>query len=143
MKAIKDAFRKTMKLAEQDYKSSVNTWEHKPKFEFVEPEGKNYKITVGTNDNIFGWVDKGTKPHRIPKFGSKYLRFSSGYRAKTRVGIIGSNPGGAFGATVSAMSVQHPGTEARKFTVTIRKRRQVTMEQEVSHAVAKVNRTQK
>jgi hypothetical protein len=102
-----------------------------------------YRVTTGTNAKIYGFVDEGTKAHVILPKRSKYLAFSSGYKAKTRVGIIGSEPGGSFGESVFAAKVHHPGFPGRKFTITIGKRRQVTLNQEVSHAIALVNRTMK
>ena len=133
-----------MRLAEKDYNATQRTWEHKAKFKLTEDTVRgNYRVTVGTNNKIYGFVDDGTRAHIIMPKRSKYLSFRSGYRAKTRVGIIGSNPGGPFGDNVFTTQVNHPGFEGRKFTITIGKRRQVTLTQEVSHAVAKVNRTQK
>jgi hypothetical protein len=106
--------------------------------------GSNYRVTVGTNNiKPYLFVDEGTKPHTIKPKRSRYLAFQSGYNAKTRVGIIGSQPGGAFGAQVFAAQVHHPGYPGRKFTITIARRRQVTLNQEMSHAIAKVNRTMK
>lgn len=134
-----------MKLAQQDYESTQRTWNHKAKFNLTEDRvGGNYRVTTGTNDvKPYIFVDKGTKAHDIKPKRSRYLVFSSGYTAKTRVGIIGSQPGGAFGDLRFATTVHHPGFPGRKFTRTIAKRRQVTLNQEVSHAIALVNRTQK
>lgn len=123
--------------------STTRTWNHKPDFDITVTRGNDFTITAGTDDRIYGWVDAGTKAHTILPKRSKYLRYSSGYRAKTRVGIIGSNPGGAFGSTVFSAKVRHPGFPGRKFIAKIRSRRQVTFQQEVSHAIADVNKTQK
>lgn len=135
---------KTARLAERDYDSTTRTWDHKVKFEVeVTQNGANYEVTAGTHDKIYGFVDAGTKAHIIRPKRSKYLSFSSGYRAKTRVGVIGSQPGGSFGDTVLAQEVHHPGFPGRQFTVRIKQRRQKTIEQETAQAVAKVARKQK
>ena len=144
MKALEKSVYKTVSLAHRDLLSTVRTWEHKPKFDItVTRSGNEYSVAAGTDDKIYGFVDQGTKPHDIKPKRSQYLAFSSGYRAKTRVGIIGSREGGAFGDTVIASSVHHPGFPGRMFIQRIQKRRQVTMNQEGAQAVALVNRTMK
>lgn len=141
--AIEKAIYKTANLVQSDLQSTTRTWKHKPAFFItVSTQGADYVIAAGTNDKIYGYVDAGTKPHVIKPKRSKYLRFSSGYRAKTRVGIIGSQEGGSFGGDVYRQSVRHPGFPGRKFIVSIQKRRQKTLEQETSQAVAKVARRQ-
>lgn len=144
MHAILGAYNKTINLIEHDLNNTKRTWNHKVDFRTVQTAGtKHLTTTIGTDDKIYGFVNSGTKPHVIMPKRSKYLRFSSGYRAKTRVGIIGSQEGGSFGEDRFAAKVQHPGFPGRKFTAIIKKRRQVTMNQEISHAIAVVNRTQK
>lgn len=135
---------KSARLVEADFKSTTRTWEHKPQFVTqVAQSGNDYVVASGTDSAIFLYVDAGTRPHIIKAKRSKYLAFQGGYRAKTRVGIIGSQEGGSFGETQFAQQVKHPGTKARKFTIKIQARRQKTIEQEVSQAIAKVNRTMK
>ena len=141
---MEQAVLKSARLVETDFKTTTKTWQHKPQFVTqVAQSGNDYVVTSGTDSAIYNYVDAGTRPHIIKAKRSKYLAFSSGYRAKTRVGIIGSQEGGAFGEPQFAQQVKHPGTKARNFTVRIQARRQNTVEQEVSHAIAKVNRTQK
>lgn len=137
---------KSARLAEGDFKSTTRTWsDPKPQIivQVAKNNGGDYEIAVGTDSTKYLFVDSGTRPHVITAVRSRYLAFSSGYRVKTRVGIIGSQEGGAFGPTRFAQSVKHPGFPGRKFTVRIQQRRQKTVEQEVSQAIAKVNRTQK
>lgn len=89
---------------------------------------------------IFGWVDKGTKPHRIPKAGNtgaKMLRFNTPYSARTAP-IARANVGsGRAGGTVNfRKAVQHPGTKAREFLgfarLEIEEDVQVHIKQEIS-----------
>lgn len=142
-KVIKQAAMKTARLVQRDLESTTRTWDHKPTFTIaVTQTGADYEVSAGTDDKIYGYVDAGTRPHVIRAKRSKYLSFSSGYRAKTRVGIIGSQPGGPFGDPVLAQEVQHPGFPGRKFTQRIKQRRQKTAEQEIAQAVAKVARKQ-
>ena len=144
MKALKDSVYKTASLVQRDLQSTTRTWQHKPKFDItITQQGENYIVAVGTDDKIYLFVSEGTKPHVIAAKRSPYLAFQGGYRAKTRVGIIGSQEGGAFGEMQFRKKVKHPGSKARRFIDKIRERRQKTIEQEASQAVAKVNRTQK
>jgi hypothetical protein len=144
MSAVDNAAMKTGRLIESDLKATTRTWTHKPQFMIqVAIDNGDYIITAGTDSLIYLFVNEGTRPHPIVAVRSRYLRFSSGYRAKTRVGIIGSQEGGSFGDTRFAQRVQHPGFPGRRFTLTIQRRRQKTLEQEESQAIAKVNRTMK
>lgn len=143
-RAIEQAVDKTANLIHRDYRSTVATWEHKVTFtQTVDKRGGVFAIEVSTDDDIYGYVDRGTRPHVIRPKRARALRFRGGYRAKTRVGVIGSRQGGAFGATVHAMSVNHPGFPGRKFSETIRRRRRTTLQQEASQNIAKIARKAK
>jgi hypothetical protein len=102
--------------AKQDFEKTVETWKDKPKFEIDE---RPRSIAVITDDEIFGFVDRGTKPHTIRAKNQNALAFQGGYQAKTTPRVIASRPGGRSGPTVFAVEVHHPGTEAREFTKTI------------------------
>lgn len=144
LKAMTDGVQSTGSLIMRDMQSTVRTWDHKPTFYVVIHNSKgDYAIIAGTDNLIYMFVDHGTKAHRIPKVGSTYMSFYSGYRAKTRVGVIGSQAGGPTGSKVSAMVVRHPGFPGRQFIMRIAKRRQVTMRQMTEQNIAKVNRTQR
>lgn len=137
--AMQKATYKAAGLILKDLEATVRTWSTKPTFDLtITEKGGDYSVVAGTDNVVYGYVDEGTKPHDIKPKRSKYLRFSSGYKTKTRVGIIGSRAGGAFGDDVFSTGVHHPGTEAREFTIRIQKRRQITVEQEIKSAVAKV-----
>lgn len=139
--AMKKAVQKSADLTKRDLESTTRTWTHKPKFAvIVEENGSAFAVFAGTNDQIYRYVDEGTKAHDIKPKRSKFLRFSSGYKAKTRVGIIGSQDGGSFGDNVFSEGVHHPGFAGRHFIDLITKRRQKTIDQEVDQALAKVAR---
>lgn len=141
-KAMQDAVQKSANLVKRDLESTVSSWTNKPKFNVsVESSGNDYVVNATTDSDVYGFVDSGTRPHIIKPVRSKYLRFSSGYKSKGRTGVIGSNPGGSFGDPVFAKQVNHPGFAGRHFTILIASRRQVTVNQEVSQAIAKINRT--
>lgn len=97
-----------------DFEATTQGWEHNVAFTAT-AERDGY--TVGTDDEIYGYVDQGTRPHVI--VGAPVLRFQSGYKPKTAPRVIGSGGGGATGGIVYTRRVNHPGTEAREFSQTI------------------------
>lgn len=134
-RAIETAQGFTATRAIQDYQSTTRTWKHKPSFRIAH---KGDSVTVGTDDEIYGYVDKGTRPHTIRPRRAKVLRFSSGYRAKTTPGSLGSGSGGATGGAVYRRFVQHPGTKARRFTELVQKRADDFFPDEMQRQLAKV-----
>jgi hypothetical protein len=106
-----------------DFEQTTATWEHPVRFtQNIEVGPNRIEATVTTEDEIYGYVDKGTRPHLILPVRAKALRFQSGYKAKTIPNVIGSQSGGSFGDTVFSKGVMHPGTEARNFDEIIRKK---------------------
>ena len=131
--AITAAANKAAKDIEKDFKATTKTWKHKPKFiKMVDTKTSPVQVLVATDDEIYGYVSGGTKPHPIyagiytGKSNKKALSFRWGgkgsYRAKTRPGVIGSKGGGPSGPMVAFPYVQHPGTKARNFDKTIQKK---------------------
>lgn len=115
----------TIRQVEKDYQATVRTWRRKPTFVKINPRKLFGSIDakVTTKDEIYFFVEEGTRPHMIrPKRGGR-LRFQTGYRAKTKPRRLGSTPGGSFGPFVSSTGVLHPGTVAREFSKEIAKRR--------------------
>lgn len=99
-----------------DFGKTVKTWKHKPKFETqVTARAENVSVAVGTNDEIYGYVDKGTKPHVIRAKRKRILRFNTRFVAKTRPHVIGSTAGKSGPPEAFAPVVHHPGTDAREF----------------------------
>lgn len=127
-KAMLDELTKEMKgIGEgiaKDFEATTKTWEHKPKFSRELQSGPTrIRAYVWTIDEIYGYVNSGTKPHRIVPKRSRVLSFPGGqYRAKTSPGVIGSSSGGSSGGQVFSRGVRHPGTKARDFEGTIEKK---------------------
>lgn len=97
-----------------DFKVTTQTWNHQPEFEKQSPDAGTR--VVGTDDEIYGFVSGGTKPHVIVGKPGKRLAFgAAGFRPKTRVGAIRSNKGAKGSPIIVRPKVNHPGTEARKF----------------------------
>lgn len=110
---IHDAMMSIAKDAKVDFEKTVETWKDKPEF-YIDERPRSYAVV--TDDEIYHFVDKGTKRHPIPKTGFALLAFRGDYQAKTTPRVIASHPGGASGPVVFATHVDHPGTQARNFS---------------------------
>lgn len=125
-----NAMRKAAVVVKSDFEKTVATWEKKPKFEVVITLGKSGPaILVDTDNEIYGYVSRGTKPHLIQagiftgKSNKRTLAFPATFRPKTKVRRLKSFRGFKGGPTVLRKFVQHPGTEAREFDEVIKKKR--------------------
>ena len=116
-KAITNGLTAAAKDVLTDFKTTTLTWQHKPEFEIV-GSGVDDR-TVGTDDEIYGYVNDGTPAHVIRAKNAKVLKFTEFYRAKTQPKVIGSNNGGPGGADIFRREVHHPGTTAREFDTEI------------------------
>jgi hypothetical protein len=112
-----------------DFEKTVATWNNKPVFERIVSVGpSSIDVLVGTDDQIYNWVDKGTRPHVIfagaytGKSNKTALVFPGTFTAKSIPGVISSRAGSKGGDRVVRPYVNHPGTEARKFDETIAKK---------------------
>ena len=101
----------------KDFLKTTDTWENKPEFENTfEATPTQIRFEVSTDDEIYGYVNNGTRPHEIEGFP---LAFMAAYKSKTTPRKIGSHGGGGSGETVFATKVHHPGTEPRDFDTAI------------------------
>ncbi len=122
--AFEDAMRKEVtpiaEGIERDYIRGWATWSQESKPEIrttvIVNRYGGVSIAIDVEGEIYELVHEGTKPHRIRVRRAKRLRFQSGYRAKSKPGVIASGDGGPFGDTVYAIEVWHPGFEGRNFT---------------------------
>lgn len=106
----------TAKWVKAQQEKTVKGWRDEPTFTIDSP--RDNERVIGTDDERYGYVDDGTRPHVIVARG-KVLKFAPGGTAKTRPRVIGSGAGSRGGAIVFRPRVQHPGTEARDFSETI------------------------
>lgn len=123
--------------AREDFQKTTETWTDQPEFDIVKT-AKGY--TVSTDDEIFGYVDRGTPPHQITgRFivghGPSRMFFQPIYKPKTFPRQIFSQSGGSSGPTVVAQVVQHPGIQARQFSDTILNQWQYLMTQYLIEAL--------
>lgn len=110
---VNDALYLTAADMRRDFELTTYTWDHKVKFT-IQQHKRGWKVF--TKDDIYRFVDLGTRPHIIKAKRAKVLEFQGGYAAKTRPGVIGSTGGGPSGDMQYAKVVHHPGTKARRFT---------------------------
>ena len=121
--------REVGKGIQKDFEKTTKTWKHKPKFvqTFAIKPGVGPELLVGTDDEIYRYVDEGTKPHLIfagiytGKSNKKALAFPSKFTAKTKPGVIGSTAGSSGGDMVVRPYVSHPGNKPRHFDKEIAK----------------------
>lgn len=108
----------------KDFEKTTATWEHEVEFESTVTVGKTVNLTVGTDDEIYRYVDKGTRRHFIkPKKAGGVLAFPGGkYRAKSKPRFIGSMAGGSSGATAFSKGHWVSGIKPRKWTEELFKR---------------------
>lgn len=109
----------------KDYKSTTQTWKHKPKFDdIMSLRGGEVTLAVFTIDSQYWMVDQGTKAHIIPfdVSKSKPLIFERKFIPKTVVGSLISGPGFKGGGTRTVRVVRHPGAEARNFSEVIQEK---------------------
>lgn len=131
-RAIRAALDATAKQVKADYDKTVATWRNKPSFS-IEAPADNERV-IGTDDEIYGYVDDGTRPHVIVAHG-KTLAFPGQSSPKTAPRVIGSGGGSRGGATVFTKRVQHPGTDARDFSEVIGEQAEQRLADELQRAL--------
>jgi hypothetical protein len=131
---IRKEISKEIKAVRREYQITVRTWKRKPDFEVTETLEE---AEVSTDNPIYGYVDKGTKPHVIRPKQAKTLRFNTaGFVSKTVAGRLTPRQGRtAKPPTAYPVEVHHPGTEARGFSALIAKRSQRRLTQAINKAI--------
>lgn len=123
LKALLKEAEKVANDIELDFEATVATWDHKVDFEkIVDVDNNGISVLVGTDDEIYSYVNDGTEEHLIFPVKAKVLAFQEGYRAKTVVGQEVARQGGPYGDVVFRDGVLHPGTDARNFDEEIEKK---------------------
>jgi len=105
------------KRAKKEYQKTTATWAGQPDF-VITRDGEFTRI-VGTESEVYGYVDHGTRPHPIRARAAPNLAFQVGFTPKTTPNVVGSAGGDSYGNFVYAKEVQHPGTEPRNFSENI------------------------
>lgn len=117
------------------------TWTHKVTFHH-RVDRATARVRIWTTDRIYGYLDRGTKPHVIeprrplsPSGRPSSLRYQAGYRPKTRPRRLSSYHGGKLGPFIYPVGVMHPGIAARGFTTLVAKRMQQLAPRKVGTAI--------
>ena len=126
---IKGAAVETARGMRADFLKTTRTWKHRVVFTIQITVDGNAQATVYTDDDIYNYVNGGTKPHMIKPRRKKRLAFGVPFRAKTRVGFLGSGNGKRGNTMVFSKGVMHPGTDARNFDKVIADKWQTPYEQ--------------
>ena len=126
----------------------TSDWTTKPRFTHsVVSEDGLMELRLETNDNRWGWIDKGTgtfgagsgRPYTIAPKGNYPLRFRGGYSARTApIAQSGVGSGQATGDFVTAYSVQHPGIRNRDFTKDYAERNRSAHIAQIENAIRRV-----
>ena len=139
-----NAMRKSGTVIQKDFEQTTATWKHKVKFEtLVSLKQPGPTILVDTDDEIYRYVNEGTKAHDIwagyytGKSKHKVLVFPSGFTAKTTPGSLRSGPGGSSGKLVHTPYVRHKGSKARSFDAMIKKKREKWFKRQMQAAMNK------
>lgn len=130
------------KEVKRDFQKTTATWEHKVEFDSaIGLKGPGPEMVVGTGDEIYRYVNDGTRAHAIEagiytgKSRAKALRFYSKHRAKTRPRTIASYRGYRGGKVLYRPRVWHPGTKARQFDKVLQKRWQPRFKRRMEQAM--------
>lgn len=120
------------------FRETVSTWKYKvPMYSKRTHKATSWISDIGPRgkgQDLYAWIDLGTKPHIITPKNAPALRFFRGYQARTKPRVIGSGPQRRFGNFVRAMKVKHPGIEPREFSETIGKHYQPIFYKNLSNA---------
>lgn len=115
-KAVETALDTTAERVQKDFLKTVRTWENPAGFDILV---KQHRRDVVTSDPIYVMLDRGTRAHLILPRRAKYLRFTTPFAPKTTPQTIGSRAGSKGDTVNFRKGVNHPGTEARDWALTI------------------------
>lgn len=139
---INAALKQTLDTGQTYFKLTTNYWQNTRVVFFITPI-QNFSGAVGTDNQIYEYVTRGTKPHLIRPVRAKSLVFGEGtYRAVTTPGVLGSRRvgtglvgAGGVARPIFTKLVHHPGTKARGFEEAVAKRLQKVLERNVTAAI--------
>jgi len=143
--AIEKALKDTQNRLRKDFERTVSTWSRAVDFEddlHVRKGDPEASTIVYTEDEIYGYVNNGTRPHQIwagfytGRSDKTALAFPSLFVPKTRPGSLRSRPGMRGGDTVYRPFVHHPGTEAREFDEQIKDKEEKWVAKRLEQALA-------
>ena len=138
--AVDRAGEKIAKGALKDFEGTVRTWRKPPKFFIRRYRPGSYY--VGTNNRIYKYVNDGTDAHLIVAKNAPFLMFKVPFSPKSKPGSLSSRKGRVGKNWRRKRQVMHPGTEARRFDLAIRDKRQPMYEREIAREMKKLVKAQ-
>lgn len=124
----------------------VEDWESDVSFQARRIVKANYiainTYPVGSDKEVWEFVDKGTKPHVIRSKNPKGMRFKTGYKPKTlpNPARLASGGGVSSGSWRAAKIVNHPGSKARNFEKVLGKDYQPKFSRDTNNAFKRAAR---
>ncbi len=136
MRTVRETMLAIAEDAKKDFEKTTATWMTPVDFDIkIERDS----VTVSTDNEIYGYVDDGTRPHDIAPKKAKRLRFTvGGQQAKTAPRVIGSGQGRSGSVPVFRRIVHHPGTEAREFSKILQAKYQKQIGVRIGQAIGNV-----
>lgn len=130
--AIRAAMDAIAKQAKAEFEKTTATWNKKPDFAIESPS--EFRRLVGTDDEIYGYVNDGTRPHLIVPHGRRMVLFPGG-QPKTAPRVISSGTGSPGQKVFTTGPVHHPGTEPREFDEAIAEELESTFAEQIQRAI--------
>lgn len=143
---LKKAQKEWMLKVLKEYRKTTKYWKHKVAFWGRGTErGFVTTIEIGTDDEIYGYVDEGTgqaagrggKYPITPKKPGGVLAFPSKSTPKTKPGRLRSGYGRRGKTIVFAKKVMHPGIKPRDFSGQIKKKMEPVLERDMQTAMGR------
>ena len=143
--AIETALKDVRDRIRKDFDSTIRTWKRAVVFEddlHVRKGDPEASTIVYTEDEIYGYVNNGTRPHQIwagaytGRSNKTTLAFPWLFVPKTRPGSLISGPGVRGSDKVYKPYVNHPGIEAREFDKQIKDKEEKWVAKRLEQALA-------
>jgi hypothetical protein len=132
-KDLKRVFDKNTKRIKRDFEKTTRTWTKLPDFDITTLG--DLDAVIGTDNQLYAWINFGTNPYIIRPRNGKLLFFKIKFRAKTRRLTIRSYKGGSGGQLVAAKQVKHPGIKRRDFALAIYDHNRPLFEKELAGVI--------
>lgn len=116
VRGLENGLTAAAKATKIDFDVTTQTWRKRPDFTIKDQPSERI---IATDNEIYGYVNDGTRPHIIVAKNGKSLAFKWGgkgsYSPKTAVRVIGSGASSQSGSIIRPRAIHHPGTDAREF----------------------------
>lgn len=142
--AIQTAFTNAARQFKSQMEQTTRTWSKSAEFRItpLRKTAREYRMGIGTDNLIWGYIDKGTPTRYIVPRRKKVLRFFKPFSAKTTPGLLNSKTGLIGQTPVFAKRVKHR-IKARGFSKKIAREGQLRVKIEVDRAFRNVTRRAK